>query len=169
MVARTVDAVIASSADPVVVVTGHQAERVRAALSGRRVVFAHNARYAEGLSTSLRTGLDALPADVDGVIVALGDMPGVTAAHLDRLIAAFDPDAGAAICVPSFNGKRGNPVLWSNAYFQEMREVAGDVGARHLIGAHADDIKEVAMPDAGVLEDLDTPAALAAHLSARKS
>jgi molybdenum cofactor cytidylyltransferase len=167
MIAHTVDAALASKADPVVVVTGHQPERVRGALAGRKVIFAHNPHYAEGLSTSLRAGLGALPVDVDGAIVALGDMPGVTAAHLDRLIAAFDPDAGAAICVPSFNGKRGNPVLWSKAYFPEMREIAGDVGARHLIGAHADEIKEVAMPDAGVLEDLDTPAALAAHLAAR--
>jgi molybdenum cofactor cytidylyltransferase len=169
MIAHTVDAVLASAADPVVIVTGHQPERVREALAGRKVAFVHNPHYAEGLSTSLRAGLDALPADVDAVIVALGDMPGVSAAHLDRLIAAFDPDAGAAICVPSFNGKRGNPVLWSKAYFPEMREIAGDVGARHLIGAHADEIKDVAMPDAGVLEDLDTPAALAAHLAARKS
>jgi molybdenum cofactor cytidylyltransferase len=168
MIAHTVDAVLASTADPVVVVTGHQPERVREALAGRKVTFAHNPRYADGLSTSLRAGLDALPADVDGVIVALGDMPGVAAVHLERLIAAFDPDTGASICVPSFNGKRGNPVLWSKAYFPEMRDIAGDVGARHLIGAHADEIKDVAMPDAGVLEDLDTPAALAAHLAARK-
>jgi molybdenum cofactor cytidylyltransferase len=169
MIARTVDAVLASKASPVVVVTGHQPERVRAALAGRSVAFAHNAHYAEGLSTSLRVGLDALPGDIDGVIVCLGDMPGVTAAHLDRLIAAFDPDAGAAICVPSFDGKRGNPVLWSKAYFPEMREIAGDVGARHLIGAHADEIRDVAMPDSGVLDDLDTPAALAAHLAARQT
>jgi molybdenum cofactor cytidylyltransferase len=169
MIARTVDAVLASAADPVVVVTGHQPERVREALAGRKVIFAHNPYYPEGLSTSLRAGLEALPADIDGAIVALGDMPGVSAAHLDRLIAAFDPDAGAAICVPSFNGKRGNPVLWAKAYFREMREIAGDVGARHLIGAHAEEIKEVVMPDAGVLEDLDTPAALAAHLTARNT
>jgi molybdenum cofactor cytidylyltransferase len=169
MISRAVGAALASKASPVVVVTGHEAERVRAALTGRNVTFAHNASFAEGLSTSLRSGLDALPADIDGAIIALGDMPSVTAAHLDRLIAAFDPDGGAAICVPTFNGKRGNPVLWAKAYFPEMREVAGDVGARHLIGAHGDDIREVAMPDTGILEDLDTPAALAAHLAARKA
>jgi molybdenum cofactor cytidylyltransferase len=167
MISRAVDAALASKASPVVVVTGHEAERVRAALSDRNVTFAHNPHYAEGLSTSLRAGLDALPADIDGAIIALGDMPSVTPAHLDRLIAAFDPDGGAAICVPTFNGKRGNPVLWAKAYFPEMREVAGDVGARHLIGAHGEDIREVAMPDTGVLEDLDTPAALAAHLASR--
>jgi molybdenum cofactor cytidylyltransferase len=167
MIARAVDAALASAASPVVVVVGHEAERVRTALAGRNVTFAHNPHFAEGLSTSLRAGLDVLPADIDGAVIALGDMPGVTKAHLDRLIAAFDPDGGAAICVPTFNGKRGNPVLWAKVYFPEMREVAGDVGARHLIGAHGEDIREVAMPDTGVLEDLDTPAALAAHLAAR--
>ena len=168
MVARVVDAALASRAEPVVVVTGNEAERVRAALTGRKVAFAHNDRFAEGLSTSLKAGLDTLPADIDGVLVCLGDMPGITAAHLDRLIAAFDPEAGAAICVPTFNGKRGNPVLWARRYFPEMRDVAGDVGARNLIGAHADEIREVAMGDSSVLEDLDTPAALAAHLAGRK-
>ena len=167
MVVRAVDAALASKARPVVVVTGHESDRIRQALAGRAVAFAHNDRYAEGLSTSLRAGLDALPDDCDGAIVVLGDMPSVAAAHLDRLIAAFDPDDGRAICVPTFNGKRGNPVLWARRFFAEMREVAGDVGARHLIGAHADEICEVAMPDSAVLEDLDTPAALAAHLAAR--
>ncbi len=168
MVAHAVDAALASKARPVVVVTGHEPERVRATLAGRDVIFAHNAHYAEGLSTSLKAGLDALPDDIDGVAIVLGDMPSVVAAHIDRLIAAFDPSAGRTICVPTFNGKRGNPVLWARRYFAEMRGVAGDVGARHLIGAHADEISEVAMADTAVLEDLDTPDALAAHLARRR-
>jgi molybdenum cofactor cytidylyltransferase len=169
MVAHAVDAALASKAQPVVVVTGHEPERVRAALAGRNVTFAHNALYAEGLSGSLRAGLDALPADIDGVVICLGDMPSVAASHIDRLIAAFDPAGGRTICVPTFNGKRGNPVLWARRYFAEMREVAGDVGARHLIGAHADEISEVAMADTSVLEDLDTPDALAAHIARRQN
>ncbi len=169
MVAHAVDAALASAARPVVVVTGHEPERVRAALAGRDVTFAHNPLYVEGLSGSLRAGLDALPADIDGVVVLLGDMPSVATGHIDRLIAAFDPAGGKTICVPTFNGKRGNPVLWARRYFAEMREVAGDVGARHLIGAHADEICEVAMADTAVLEDLDTPEALAAHLARRRN
>ncbi len=169
MVAHAVDATLASKARPVVVVTGHEPERVRAALAGRDVAFAHNPLYAEGLSGSLRAGLDALPADIDGVVICLGDMPSVAASHIDRLIAAFDPAAGCTICVPTFNGKRGNPVLWARRYFAEMREVAGDVGARHLIGAHADEICEVPMADTSVLEDLDTPEALAAHIARRQN
>ena len=160
MVARVVDAVLASAARPAIVVIGHQAEGVRAVLSGRDVTVVENPDYAAGLSTSLKRGLAALPPDVDGVLVCLGDMPRVTAGQIDRLIAAFDPDAGRAICVPTHGGKRGNPVLWAGRFIPEMLEIAGDVGARHLIGAYADLVSEVEMEAAGVLLDIDTPAAL---------
>jgi molybdenum cofactor cytidylyltransferase len=89
-------------------------------------------------------------------------MPRVGAAVLDRLIAAFNPLEGRAICVPTWNGKRGNPVLWDKRFFAEMADLAGDVGAKHLIGEHADLVAEVAMPDDAILTDIDTPEALAA-------
>jgi molybdenum cofactor cytidylyltransferase len=162
MVARVVDAVMASQAKPVVVVTGHDPDAVRSALAGRELTFVHNPQYAEGLSTSLRVGLAALPDDVDGVVVCLGDMPRVGAETLNRLIAAYNPVEGRAICVPTVNGKRGNPVLWDRRFFPEMQDLAGDVGARHLIGAHGDLVCEVAMEEAGVLIDIDTPEALKA-------
>jgi molybdenum cofactor cytidylyltransferase len=142
---------------------------VRAALKDYAVRFVHNPDYADGLSTSLRAGLAALGDDVEGVVICLGDMPTVTAPLIDRLIEAFDPDNGAAICVPTFNGKRGNPVLWARRYFAEMAAVSGDVGARHLIGEHEAFLREVPVPDDSVLTDLDTPAALAAHKAAREA
>jgi molybdenum cofactor cytidylyltransferase len=114
------------------------------------------------MSTSLQTGLSALPANVDGVLVCLGDMPLVPATALDRLVAAFNPLEGRAICVPTWNGKRGNPVLWDRRFFPAMAELAGDVGAKHLIGEHADLVVDVAMSDDAVLTDIDTPEALAA-------
>jgi len=169
MLAHALDAVQASKAKPVVVVTGHEPERVTPVLEGRPVTAVHNPDYAGGLSTSLKRGLAALPGDLDGVIVALGDMPDVTPAHIDRLIAAYDPVEGRAICVPTFNGKRGNPVLWDKRFFKAMTDVAGDVGARHLIGQNAELVCEVAMPDAGVLTDLDTPEALAAHRASKSA
>ena len=122
----------------------------------------HNPHYADGLSTSLRAGLAALPADIDGVLVCLGDMPRVTPETLNRLIAAYNPVEGRAICVPTVEGKRGNPVLWDRRFFAEMQDLAGDVGARHLIGAHADQVCEVPMEGNGALLDIDTPEALRA-------
>jgi molybdenum cofactor cytidylyltransferase len=162
MVARVVEQVRAAQVGPVIVVTGHESDKVRAALAGKPVTFAHNPDYAVGLSTSLAAGIAALPDDIDGAIVCLGDMPRVTTAHLNRLIAAFNPLEGRAICVPTVNGKRGNPVLWSREFFAAMRQVAGDTGAKHLIGEHADQLCEVPIDDQGVLLDIDTPEALAA-------
>ena len=160
MVARVVDAVISSRTDPIFVVVGHEADRVRAALAGRDLQFVDNPAYAEGLSTSLKHGVAALPQDGDGVLVCLGDMPRIDAAEIDALIEAFDPAAGRSICVPTFDGKRGNPVLLGHRFFAEIQEISGDVGARQLIGAYPDLIVEVAMDGDGVLLDIDTPQAL---------
>jgi len=160
MVRRVVLTALAAGVAPVFVVLGHDAHRVRAALRGCKVHFVDNPAYAEGMSTSLRQGLAALPVDADGAVILLGDMPRIDQATIDRLIAAFDPTEGRSICVPVWNGKRGNPVLWARRYFAEMAEIAGDVGARHLIGEYADQVAEVPMPDDATLVDIDTPEAL---------
>ena len=160
MVARVADAVLASAANPAIVVVGYEAAKVRNALAGRAVTAVENPDYAAGLSTSLKRGLAAAPPDVDGVLVCLGDMPRVTADQIDRLIAAFDPVAGRAICVPTHGGKRGNPVLWAARFIPEMLDIAGDVGARHMIGAYEELVCELEMETPGVLVDIDTPEAL---------
>ena len=164
MVRRVAAAALASKAAPVVVVTGHEAERVRAALAGLDVAFAHNSDFAEGMSSSLHCGVEALDSErapgIDGAVVCLGDMPRTSAALIDRLIAGFNPLEGRAIGVPTYRGKRGNPVLWAARFFGEMRNLSGDVGARHLIGDHADAVYEVESPDHSVTIDVDTPEAL---------
>jgi molybdenum cofactor cytidylyltransferase len=142
---------------------------MRDAIVGHDVTLIENPDYAEGLSTSLARGLSALPKGVDGVVVCLGDMPDVTTAHIERLIEAFAPDEGRDICVPTFNGKRGNPVLWARRYFAEIEAIAGDVGARHLIGEHEDAVCEVAVEDDAALIDIDTPAELAAAKRLRQA
>lgn len=162
LVRRVVEQALASRAKPVVVVTGHQREQVEAALAGVPVTFAHNPAYAEGLSTSLKAGIAALPKEADAAVVCLGDMPQVDANLINRLSDAFDPERGALIVVPTFEGKRGNPVLWARRFFPELSALQGDVGARHLIGAYADALVEVAADNRGVFVDVDTPDALAA-------
>jgi len=153
---------LASRAAPVLVVTGHERAKVEAALAGLRVRFVHNPDYAAGLSTSLKAGLAALPAEADGAIVCLGDMPQVTAGLIDRMLDAFDPARGAFVVVPIIEGKRGNPVVWSRRFFPDLMALEGDVGARHLIAAHADAVAEVPVEDSAALTDVDTPDALLA-------
>jgi molybdenum cofactor cytidylyltransferase len=153
---------LASRAAPVIVVTGHQRECIEAALAGLPVRFVHNPDYADGLGTSLKAGIAAVPEDADGAIICLGDMPQVDAALIDRLIGAFDPERGALIVVPSIEGRRGNPVVWSRRFFHELMAIQGDIGARHLIGQYAEAVAEVALAGDAALTDVDTPESLSA-------
>jgi molybdenum cofactor cytidylyltransferase len=162
MARRAVDAALASQAVATIAVIGNEAARVRQAFAGCDIAIVENPDFAAGLSSSLRAGLASLPDDIDGVLVLLGDMPRITAAHLDRLIAAFAPDEGRSICIPTHRAKRGNPILWDARFLPDMRTLDGDQGARGLIGRHADQVCEVEMPDDAVLLDVDTPGALAA-------
>jgi molybdenum cofactor cytidylyltransferase len=162
LVRVVVEAALASRARPVIVVTGYQRERVEAALAGLPVTFVHNPSFADGLGTSLRAGVTAVPAEVDGVIVCLGDMPQVDASLIDRLVGAFEPDKGALVVVPTIAGQRGNPVVWSRRFFPDLMAVEGDVGARHLIGRYAEAVTEVVLSGNAALTDIDTPEALEA-------
>ena len=94
-------------------------------------------------------------------LVALGDMPAVLPAHLDRMIEVFAAAHGQAIIVPVHQGQRGNPVLWPARYFPEILQLDGDLGARRLLATHAEQIREVALDAAAILLDVDTPQALA--------
>ena len=165
LVVHAVKAALASQAVEVVVVLGHMEEQVRPAIEKAappksRLRFVTNPDFAEGLSTSVRAGIAALGANIDAAVIQLGDMPGVGAPLLDRLIAAFSPVEGRSICVPTVGGKRGNPVLWARRFFPEMTALSGDSGAKHLIGEHADLVCEVEMTGEAAITDIDTPEAL---------
>jgi molybdenum cofactor cytidylyltransferase len=108
----------------------------------------------------VKAGVSAVPADVDGAIVCLGDMPQVKAPLIDQLASAFDPEKGALVVVPTVDGKRGNPVVWSRRFFHELMSLEGDVGARHVIGRYPEAVAEVAVTDKAAFVDVDTADAL---------
>ena len=166
IVARVAEAALGSGARPVIVVTGFEASRVAAALGDLEVTIVQNPAHAEGLSTSLRTGLQALPADSDGALILLGDMPEIESSNLEALMAAFAADQRQAICVPVRHGRRGNPVLWGAAYFAEMMSLSGDMGAKQLMARHQERVTEVAVASDGIFADVDTLSDLA-RLKAR--
>ena len=153
-------AALGSRARHVLVVTGHQAEAVRAALAGLTVTFVANPDYASGLMSSLKAGIAALPGGIAGALVALGDMPLLRPADFDRLIEAFLAAGTSNIIVPVHGGRRGNPVLWSRRFFPDLMAIEGDVGARHLIGRYGEAVAEVPVDGKAVLVDIDTPEAL---------
>jgi molybdenum cofactor cytidylyltransferase len=166
IVARVIEAALASGAHPVVVVTGFEAERIAETLSGLDVTLVPNPDFEQGLSTSLRAGLDALPSGIEGALILLGDMPLIEVGDLKALIAAFAAKDRHAICIPVRGGKRGNPVLWGASYFAEARGLAGDTGAKRLIEVYPDQVIEVEACSDGIFTDVDTASDLA-RLDAR--
>ena len=169
MVRHTLDVLLASSVDEIVVVTGFESDAVRAAIEDgldgtarARVRLVHNQAHLAGLGTSLATGMRALDPQVDAALVCLGDMPHVDTEVVELLLAAFDPLEGRAICIPTHEDKRGNPVLWGREFFAAMRELVGDRGARALVAEFAERVCEVPVPRPGVLLDIDSAEALAA-------
>ncbi len=157
ILAHVADQTAAAGIDEIVVVCGHQAGKVRAALAGRKLKIVEARDYQLGMSASLKAGIRALPAGIDAALVLLGDMPQVAPDLIRRLIAAYNPLEGRAVVLPSHQGKRGNPVLFDRRFFPEMLELEGDVGARHLIGLHEDLVFDLAVETAGVFADVDTP------------
>ena len=159
---RTVtEQVLASKASSVTVVTGHQAAEVEKALAGLKVKFVRNPDFVAGLASSVKVGIAAVPENADGALVCLGDMPLIDARLIDRLIEAFAPDRGHLIAVPVSDNRRGNPVLWSRRFFDELMTLDGDIGARNLIAKHAEAVAEVQAEGHGAFLDIDTPEALA--------
>jgi molybdenum cofactor cytidylyltransferase len=153
---------IASRAKPVIVVTGHERDEVEATLKGLPLRLVHNSDFLQGLGSSVKAGIAAVPEDADAAVICLGDMPQVDAALIDRLISAFDPDRGALVVVPSIDGRRGNPVVWSRRFFHDLMSIQGDIGARHLIGNYAEAVVEVPVAGEAALTDVDTPESLSA-------
>jgi len=159
MVAQTLEQVQAAGIRQICVVTGHEADRVEAALAGHEVWFVRNENFNNGLSTSLISGIRALGEEVDGVVIMLGDMPLVSGDDIRRLIEGFQKSSD--ICVPVWQGRRGNPVLWGRDYFSGLQELTGDKGARDLLNQFSEDVIEVEMTGEGVLRDFDTAVELA--------
>ncbi len=165
LVRHVVTTILASRADPVLVVLGHEAEAVRAALAELPVTFVYNPRHAEGMTTSIQAGVAAAPADVLGYMICLSDLPLIEAAEYDRLINAFreaharDP---ACIVVPEFEGRRGNPVLFAAHYRAAILAEERLTGCRGLVQRHPEHVVRVPMPTDHILQDIDTPKAFAA-------
>lgn len=162
LVAIAADAALCSGASPVIVVAGDTGSALQSCFSGWPVQLVGNPDRGSGIASSIRSGLEHVPAEAEGCLMLLADMPLVSAAHLQRLTYAFEASEGAGICVPTYRGRRGNPVLWPSRYFPLLTGLHGDTGGRQLLTRYAQDVREVQMDDDGVLVDVDTSEALAA-------
>jgi len=161
LVRHSADRLAASNASPVVAVVGHQADATRQALAGAIRDIVENPDFQSGLASSLKAGIRRLPDTLDGVLVALADMPGVTAGDYNRMIDAFRSHGGGAVVRATAGGRRGNPVILPRILLGRIDELQGDTGARHLIETSGLEVLDVELGEAARV-DVDTPDALAA-------
>ena len=156
LVQRIATEAAASRLHDLVAVVGYQAERVGPLLGGRPIAVVENPLWEEGQSTSVRAGLAALPPEAGAAMFLMVDQPLLTAAVIDRLIAAWER-TGGPIVVPVNAGRRGSPVIFDRSLFAELARITGDTGGRQLFAEHEAEIVEVHIDDAGALVDVDSP------------
>jgi molybdenum cofactor cytidylyltransferase len=159
LVAHTEQILAAAPVDERLVILGHEAERVRAALTdaARCIV---NPDYASGMTSSIQAGVRAASPRANGYLLLLGDMPFVQGATVAAVVRAFREEESrwpGSIVVPTHAGKRGHPVLFSRQYREGILRHTEPEGCRALLGKHAGRVVSVAVDDAGILRDLDTP------------
>jgi molybdenum cofactor cytidylyltransferase len=152
---HTVDTVLESSANNVVVVLGHQADHIGAALGQRPLEVVVNDAWASGQSSSLRTGLQTLSETCDACLFVLADQPNLKSTLIDDILARYRRTL-APIIVPAHRGRRGNPVLFSRALFDELMEMSGDQGGRQVMERHEDQVETVEVHDRRQFLDIDT-------------
>lgn len=156
MIARIADELRVSPVRSIVVVVGADGEQIRQALGPRKVTVTENSVAESDMLGSVRCGLRALPQSCEGILIVLGDQPGLTRGLVAELIVTFRRTR-QRIVVPTFAGRRGHPLLFSASLKSEVLEGLDGVGLRGLLLAHPNEIAEVAVATAHELADMDTP------------
>jgi molybdenum cofactor cytidylyltransferase len=144
-----------SRVDEIVIVLGHEAETIKQQTTAKNLKVVVNKSYRQGMGTSLRAGLSALPSEVDAALIVLADQPFVRSATFDRIIDHYQ-QSNAQIVIPTYKGFRGNPVLLDRSVFSEVMALTGDIGCRAIFGNHLGGIAKVPVEDVGILLDLDS-------------
>ena len=154
---QAIDNLLNSAVDEVIVVLGYRAEEITETIAAKPVKIIVNPNYRQGMSTSIIAGLILVDSQAQAVMLALGDQPLVDSQTINQLIDEFyNHDKGIAI--PTYQGKRGHPIIFAIKYKPELLELEGDIGGRQIIQCHPDDILEVAVDSKSVIADIDTRA-----------
>lgn len=156
LVRRTANLALRSELSEVIVVVGLRAAEVTDAVADLAVRIVENPRFAEGQSTSVRTGLEAVGTDMDAALFIPIDQPGLTAGVIADLVDRYRK-GGAPIVVPTSKGQRGAPVLFDRRMFGSLARIRGDAGGRQLLGSYRDSVVEVPLSTGEPLFDVDTP------------
>jgi len=168
LVVHAVDTLLASKAGEIIVVLGHESQKVWDQLEDyagpvsnggqRRLVrLVKNPDYRDGLSTSVRTGVQAVSPEAEAIMIYLADQPLLEPADVDRIIAAFATAKvnDKMIVVPFFKGERGNPVLLDASLRDSILGIVGDVGCKGVIKRYPEKVYAIEMENDHVVRDVD--------------
>ena len=149
---------MASMVEEMVVVLGHEASQIEESLRGLGVKQVHNERYKEGQMTSVHVGLEALAQECDGVMVCLSDQPLLTVGDINSLIQAFTERIRGEVVVPTYRGKRGNPIVLASKNRKEILNGPRNFGCKHFIENNPEIVTTVEWDSDHVVVDIDTHA-----------
>lgn len=155
---HTLDNLLRSDVDEIILVLGHEAEKIEKGLEGLDIKIILNPDYRRGMASSLKRGLRTMDPASEAFLILLADQPGIDPQLVNRVIQEFrqaDPKRG--IVRPVYRGRPGHPVLIGIRYLEEALQLQGDVGAREILKKHPEDVLEIAVGRKAVLEDIDTP------------
>lgn len=154
-VEHCVDNLLASRVNEIIVVTGHRDSEVRRAIDDRAVRFAHNSDYESGMASSIKCGVRAVSEGARACVLALVDQPQIGAEIVNRVIETYK--APTLIVIPTYDGKRGHPILLDLRLKEEILAMDPEEGLRQVVRAHQDSIAQVAVSSRAVIEDCDLP------------
>lgn len=153
------DAAIGSQLEKTVLVLGHKYQEILAALGGKTrqpdLELVINPDYQQGQSTSLQAGLSGIRDAFPSIMFLLGDQPLLDSETIDTLLEQFW-SSGKDICVPVFEGRRGNPVMISQKFYDHLAGITGDIGARKIIRSHPEHVAEIEINNPLCFTDIDT-------------
>ncbi len=158
VIQHTLDRVFASNIDGITLVVGHQKEQLQQELVHARVEIVENEYFRQGMSTSIKAGIQYLisrPEKIDAVLILPGDMPLVKPGTINRLLQVYADTSSLAV-VPVYQGRRGHPVLFNNRLFDKLLKLSGDTGGREILRKYADHVCRVEVNDPGIHVDIDT-------------
>jgi molybdenum cofactor cytidylyltransferase len=151
-----VDTLLASRVDEVIVVTGHREADVRAAVGNRHVAFAHNTDYRDGMSSSIKRGVEAVSKESRACLFALVDQPQVGADIINHVIGTYE-EAGPLIVIPTYEGRNGHPIILDAKLRDEILAIDPAEGLRQVVHAHSREVVRVEISTDAVLIDFDYP------------
>lgn len=154
IIETVVSNLIQSEAEEILVVLGSDAEKVKKKIKGLPVKTTINPNYREGMLSSLQWGFQNVSANIQAVLVVLGDQPGISAAVVNEVIKAYK-ETGKGIAIPTYKNERGHPVLIEIKYRKEVENLNPDIGLRQLVYNHPEDTTEVEVGSASILRDID--------------